>query len=87
MEQPKTREEYRRRQRDVEKRGLEVIRPRQMRTRLIPIWLRLVLLAVLTISALMGGTAVGYGMLGNGNAKDVFKKSTWTHIEDLVNKK
>ena len=36
--------------------------------------------------ALVGGAMVGYSVMGDGKATDVFKKSTWTHIVDLVNK-
>jgi hypothetical protein len=32
------------------------------------------------------GTMVGYGVMGGKEAKDVFKKETWTHIVDLVKK-
>jgi hypothetical protein len=61
--------------------------PRQnerIRIRLIPIWLRLVLLVVFTFVSLMAGAAVGYGVLGDGKPADVLKESTWTHIRDLV---
>jgi hypothetical protein len=34
----------------------------------------------------MAGAAVGYGVLGNGEVKDIFTKSTWTHIVELVEK-
>ncbi|MCH6267428.1 DNA-directed RNA polymerase subunit beta [Neobacillus citreus] len=59
----------------------------RIRVRLIPIWLRLVLLVVFVFVSLVAGAAVGYGILGGGNAADVFKQSTWTHIQDLVDKK
>lgn len=59
----------------------------KVRVRLIPIWLRLVLLVVAMILCVTLGAMVGYGMLGDGNALDVLKESTWTHIVDLVNKK
>ena len=60
---------------------------KRIRIRLIPIWLRLVLLVVFTFVSLMAGATVGYGILGGGKVTDVFKKSTWTHIQDLVDKK
>lgn len=60
---------------------------KRIRIRLIPIWLRIVLLVILTgVFALLGAT-IGYSVLGNGNAGDVLKGSTWTHIIDLVEKK
>jgi flagellar basal body-associated protein FliL len=58
-----------------------------VRIRLIPIWLRLVLLMVFMFTAVVAGAVVGYSMLGGGKASDVFKASTWTHIRDLVEKK
>lgn len=59
---------------------------KRVRTRLIPVWLRLVLLLAGVIICVMAGATVGYGMLGGGNVGEVFKESTWTHIIDLVNK-
>ncbi|WP_404459807.1 DNA-directed RNA polymerase subunit beta [Sutcliffiella horikoshii] len=56
------------------------------RIRLIPIWLRiLILLAAIAIAA-VAGAMVGYGVLGGGNPMDVLEKETWQHIFDLVNK-
>jgi hypothetical protein len=60
---------------------------KRVRIRLIPIWLRLVLLVVFVFVSLFSGAAVGYGVLGGGKVADVFKESTWTHIRDLVDKK
>ena len=59
---------------------------KRIRIRLIPIWLRLVLLVVFTFVSLMAGATVGYGILGGGKVADVFKQSTWMHIQDLVDK-
>jgi hypothetical protein len=63
-----------------------VARPK-IRVRLIPIWLRIVLLAVMVVGCTVGGAMVGYGILGDGSAMDVLNKSTWTHILDLIEKK
>ena len=60
---------------------------KRIRIRLIPIWLRIVLLVVLTGAFMVAGAAVGYGVLGNGDPGNVLKQSTWTHILDLVEKK
>ncbi|MEH7417294.1 DNA-directed RNA polymerase subunit beta [Neobacillus drentensis] len=60
---------------------------KRVRIRLIPIWLRLVLLVVSVFICAIAGASVGYGMLGGGNVGDIFKESTWTHIIDLVDKK
>ena len=60
---------------------------RRIRIRLIPIWLRIILLVVFTGVFMLAGAAIGYGVLGSGNPGDVLKGSTWTHIIDLVEKK
>ncbi|WP_338471011.1 DNA-directed RNA polymerase subunit beta [Niallia sp. XMNu-256] len=59
----------------------------KIRLRLIPIWLRVLIVFVLILFSIMAGAAVGYGVLGDGNALDVFNRSTWTHLLDLVEKK
>lgn len=56
------------------------------RIRLVPLWARIIIVLVLVIMALAGGAMIGYSVMGDGEALDVFKKSTWTHIGDLVNK-
>jgi hypothetical protein len=63
-------------------------RPRKFqRTRLIPIWLRLVIVLVLMMVSLASGAMIGYGVIGDGKPLDVFKRSTWQHIIDFVEKK
>ncbi|WP_066296898.1 DNA-directed RNA polymerase subunit beta [Bacillus sp. FJAT-29937] len=59
-------------------------RSRRIRVRMIPIWLRIIIVAVLISISGIAGAAFGYGVMGGGNAKDIFQKSTWTHIVDLV---
>jgi Mn2+/Fe2+ NRAMP family transporter len=59
---------------------------RRIRVRIIPIWLRVIIVAVLIFLSVIAGAAVGYGIVGDGSAKDVLKKSTWTHIIDLIEK-
>jgi cobalamin biosynthesis Mg chelatase CobN len=58
----------------------------RIRIRLIPIWLRIILLAVLIVFSVVAGAAVGYGLIGGEEIADVFNGSTWTHIIDLVEK-
>lgn len=60
--------------------------PKRRRTRLIPIWLRLIIIIVLLAFSLLGGAMVGYSAIGNGNLGDVFHKSTWEHPFDIVYK-
>ena len=59
---------------------------KKVRVRLIPIWLRLVIIIALLALSTALGAAVGYGILGNGDPMDVFEKTTWVHVLDLVTK-
>ncbi|MGM0838442.1 MAG: DNA-directed RNA polymerase subunit beta [Bacillota bacterium] len=63
-------------------------RPKRLkwRIRLIPIWLRLIIIVAIMIIAAISGAMFGYGVLGGGSPMDVLDKSTWQHIIDLVNK-
>ncbi|MFJ6412559.1 hypothetical protein CHI12_00800 [Terribacillus saccharophilus] len=61
--------------------------PKKQRRRLFPIWLRLLVVPIILIIFLLLGLLFGYGVLGDGNALDVLKRDTWTHIYDLVNQK
>ncbi|MGM7703034.1 DNA-directed RNA polymerase subunit beta [Pseudalkalibacillus sp. Hm43] len=58
----------------------------KLRERIVPIWLRLIIVLLLFALCLGAGLAVGYGVIGDGNWTDVFSKSTWQHIVDLVKK-
>lgn len=58
----------------------------KFRIRLIPIWLRLIILVAVMAIAIIAGAMFGYGVLGGGNPMDVLNKETWQHILDLVNK-
>lgn len=51
--------------------------------RLIPIWLRLILIAILIVVAAIIGLQFGYSFIGDGDPKDVLKKETWTHILNI----
>jgi hypothetical protein len=55
--------------------------------RLLPIWLRIILVLLLLTGAAMFGAMIGYSSLGDGNPGDVFKKETWTHILDIIDGK
>lgn len=59
---------------------------KRIRVRLIPIWLRIIIVLILLALSIMLGAMFGYAVMGSGEAKDIFEKSTWTHIIDLVNK-
>lgn len=51
--------------------------------RLIPIWLRVILVVVLFAVAAIVGLQLGYSVIGDGDIKDVLQKETWTHILDI----
>jgi len=55
--------------------------------RLIPIWLRVVLIIILVVIAAVVGAMFGYSVIGQGKAMDVFKPETWQHIFDIMNGK
>ncbi|HLS22930.1 MAG TPA: DNA-directed RNA polymerase subunit beta [Pseudogracilibacillus sp.] len=61
-------------------------RTKNKRVRLIPIWLRIIIVLVLAVVALAFGLMFGYGVIGDGNPTDVFQKETWQHIIDIVTK-
>jgi cobalamin biosynthesis Mg chelatase CobN len=56
------------------------------RVRLIPIWFRLIIVIILLAISLVSGAMIGYGVVGNGDPMDVFHKSTWQHIHDVIYK-
>ena len=55
--------------------------------RLIPIWLRLLIVLALVAVAAIIGAMVGYAGLGEGKAFDVFTPEVWRHILDIMNGK
>lgn len=57
---------------------------KRVRLRLIPIWLRILLVLLLFIVAATIGLMFGYAGLGDGNATDALKWSTWQHMLDII---
>lgn len=49
-----------------------------------PIWLRIVVVIVLTFISLIVGAMIGYGVIGDGAPLDALKIKTWQHIIDIV---
>ena len=74
-----TREEVKKEKKTREKK-------KRIRVRLIPIWLRIIIVILLLAASIVLGAMFGYAVMGGGKAKDVFEKSTWIHILDLVEK-
>jgi len=60
---------------------------RSVRLRLIPIWLRIILVFLLLFVAAVFGLIIGYSVIGEGELVDTFKASTWQHIFDIMNGK
>lgn len=55
------------------------------RTRLIPIWFRILLSLVLILLAAVAGAMVGYTLIGDGtNPMEVLNPDTWIHIFDII---
>ncbi|MEH7224622.1 DNA-directed RNA polymerase subunit beta [Bacillus sp. JJ1566] len=86
--QVKSREDFRKARDEEKNTGKEPKKKREgkLRIRLIPIWIRLLLVVVLFAASVMIGLVVGYGVIGDGDPSDALKKETWQHIVDLVNK-
>lgn len=87
QKQVKTREEMKK-ARALEK-EVETMRERRkkIRVRLIPVWVKVAIVILLTIASMLAGTVVGYGVIGNGKPGEALQKETWTHIMDIINKK
>ncbi|WP_077619859.1 DNA-directed RNA polymerase subunit beta [Bacillus sinesaloumensis] len=86
--QVKSREDFRKsrdEQKNTEKEPKKK-REGKIRIRLIPIWIRLLLVVVLFAASILIGLVVGYGVIGDGEPGDALKKETWQHIIDIVNK-
>ncbi|TMW72528.1 DNA-directed RNA polymerase subunit beta [Alteribacter natronophilus] len=54
------------------------------RVRLIPIWLRLILVVFFLGVSIVLGAMIGYGVIGDGQPMDIFQRETWGHIYDLI---
>lgn len=60
---------------------------RWVQIRMFPIWLRIIIVLVLLIIAAALGSMIGYGVIGDGSAKDALKWETWQHIIDIMSGK
>lgn len=58
---------------------------RWVRIRLLPIWLRIILVLLLFIIVTAIGLVFGYSVIGEGQSGDALKWSTWKHILDIMN--
>ncbi|KGR88069.1 DNA-directed RNA polymerase subunit beta [Lysinibacillus odysseyi] len=60
---------------------------RWVRLRLLPIWLRIIIVSVLFLAVAIIGVIFGYSVIGEGSAGDALKWETWQHILDIKNGK
>ena len=58
---------------------------RWVQIRLLPIWLRIILVLLLFIIVTAIGLIFGYSIIGEGESGDALKWSTWKHILDIMN--
>lgn len=58
--------------------------PKRVRIRILPIWLRLIIVGVLLLLSVVFGLMFGYSVLGDGKAIDALKWDTWQHIIDIM---
>lgn len=84
LNEESTREAVKAQKKQKKEEQKQAVKSKKIRVRLIPIWLRIIIVIVLLFVSLMLGAMFGYSVLGDGKAGDVFKKSTWTYIIDLI---
>jgi ribosomal protein S12 methylthiotransferase accessory factor YcaO len=87
QKQVRTREELKKVR--AQEKQIETMRDRRkkVRVRLIPVWVKVAIVILLTVASALAGTVVGYGVIGNGKPSEALQKGTWTHIIDIINKK
>lgn len=59
---------------------------RKYRKRKFPILARVIVILALLSFSLILGLMFGYGVIGDGEPKDVLNRETWQHIFDIVKK-
>ncbi|WP_163539670.1 DNA-directed RNA polymerase subunit beta [Gracilibacillus sp. YIM 98692] len=52
--------------------------------RLVPVWLKIIIILVLSLLSLLIGMMIGFSVLGDGHPLDVLRVETWKHIIDIV---
>lgn len=57
---------------------------RWVQIRIIPIWLRILIVMVLLLVAVMVGVTIGYSSIGGGESADALKWSTWQHLLNII---
>ncbi|HLQ97249.1 MAG TPA: DNA-directed RNA polymerase subunit beta [Candidatus Dormibacteraeota bacterium] len=74
------------RKQEKEKRRQERIKNKKPIRRIFPIWLRIIVVLIFSVTALIAGLMIGYGIVGDGVPTDALKFETWQHIIDIVKK-
>ncbi|MBP2097907.1 DNA-directed RNA polymerase subunit beta [Enterococcus rivorum] len=46
--------------------------------------LKILVVIALVIILFVAGTMIGYGVIGGGDPRDVFKEEVWTHIMEFL---
>lgn len=59
-------------------------RMKRPRRRVLPIWLRIIIVLLLCAGALITGLMIGYGVIGDGSPADALRKETWQHLIEIV---
>lgn len=52
--------------------------------RIFPIWLRIIVIFLLSFLALIVGMIVGFSVLGDGEPLDVLQFEFWQHVLDII---
>lgn len=81
-EQPDATQKRKRRRRTDAPQSDQPIRWVQLR--LIPIWLRIIIVCVLFIGVAILGLTIGYSFIGDGEAGGALKWGTWQHLLDII---
>ncbi len=84
---PLTKERRRTRERNATAENVDAKKTRWVQIRMFPIWLRIIIVLMLIVIAAALGSMIGYGVIGDGNAKDALKWETWQHIIDIMSGK
>src|SRR5699024_9465043 len=74
------------RKQEKEKRRQDRIKNKKPIRRIIPIWLRIIVVLIFSVTALIAVLMIGYGIGGDGLPTDALKFETWQHIIDIVKK-
>lgn len=57
---------------------------RWVQIRMVPIWLRILIVMVLLLAAVMVGVTIGYSSIGGGDSADALKWSTWQNLLKII---